>query len=275
MRMVRKFLLLLSVLLCLQIPGLAEEKGAVPEAWGITFETDDVAAAARLACLTYDGIGYWDDAAFQTVGIHVFSQEEDGDTITLKLYSAHSVYQILDGMPNEVSGGSNPVLLAFRRQGNALVLTQYRTAGDGSERWDNVCDMFGETLAYDALKNSEQYAAMARRDALQIAQQYILADADEKLSLPCIAFLPSGSNPAAADIVHSSVSGWFPSHAGKWISEEYSTMFSLTVEGEESYSGILTYESFNPAGERLAYVKVQVEGETLNILDGTLPSMVE
>ena len=135
--------------------------------------------------------------------------------------------------------------------------------------------MFGETLAYDALKNSEQYAAMARQDALQIAQQYILANEDEKLSLPCMAFLTSGSNPAAANIVHGSVSGWFPSHAGKWISEEYSTMFSLTVEGEQSYSGILTYESFNPAGERLTYVKLQVEGETLNILDGALPSMDE
>ncbi len=275
MRMIRKVLLLLSVsvLLCLQIPGLAEENGAVPEAWGITFDTDDVLTAARRACLLYDGIGYWDNAAFQTVGIHVFSQEEDGDTITLKLYTAHQVYQVVHGKLEDIAGGSHQVLLSFKHLGSVLLLTRYQTAGDGSQRWDRLNAMFGEALTNDSLKNGEYYAALAEQDALHTAEQYLQATEEEKSSIPCFPFLTSGTNPKAESIVHEKILGCFPSHVGQWISENTNILYTLRIEGEQSYSGILTYASFYGDGERLDYVKVQVDGDTLKVLDGDLSSM--
>lgn len=275
MDIIRKLVVLLLILLCIQFPAIAAEEGSIPASWGITFQTDDVISAARQACLIYDGIGHWEDAVFQTVGLHIFNQKETDDTITLQLYTSHRVYKIVDGKAEQVAGGHHPVLISFTRSGDTLVLTQYRIAGDGTQYWKNINAMFGEALAYDVSKNRDKYAELAERDALQIAEQYLSANESEKLSLPCLIFLTSGTNTEAESIIHKNISGWFPSYIGKYVSYINNTMYRLSIEGEQSFSGILTYESFNPRGERLTYVKVQVDGNKLNVLDGKLPSMYD
>ena len=113
---------------------------------------------------------------------------------------------------------------------------------------------------------------------MAIAEQYIAASEDERYALPVMVFLKSGTNEKASSIIENNISGWYPWYPwypGKAISYLYGTMFTLTVEAEQSFSGVLTYESFNTEGERLTYAKVQVDGEKLTILDGEVPSLYD
>ena len=47
------------------LPAFAEYD--TPDAWNLTFETDDVIAAAKEVCLIYGGLGNWEKGQVQTV----------------------------------------------------------------------------------------------------------------------------------------------------------------------------------------------------------------
>lgn len=269
----KKFIIFILVCFCIVFSVFADNSVPIPTAWEMVFQTDDIITAAKQACLVYDGIGYWEDAKFQTVGLHVLNQMENNNTITLQLYTFHGVYDVIDGKIKQVAAGEIPVQISFMRNGDTFLLTQYQMPRDGTDYGKDLNSIFGKALAYNIAENSIEYSEIAERDALQNAEKYISSNENEKVSLPCIAFLKSGTNQEAEKIILNNISGWFPSHIGKYISYNYNTMYKLSVEGEQSFSGILTYESFNIHGERLDFAKVQVDGKKLNVLDGKLPSM--
>ena len=276
MKALKKIVILVLALLCIQIPSFADvDNTTVPAAWNLTFETNDVLHAARQACLMYNGTGHWKDAEFQTVGLHIFSRKDSGDQITLQLYAAHKVYKVNHGEAKEVAGSLYPVQMTFVRGGDMLHLTNYQTPRDGDEYGKDIKSMFGKRMANDIAKNSGNYAKSAENDAIAIAEQYIAASEGERYALPVIIFLKSGTNEKASSVIEHNISGWYPWYPGKAISYLYGTMYILTVEEEQSFSGVLTYESFNTEGERLTYAKVQVDGEKLTILDGELPSLYD
>ena len=50
-------------------------------------------------------------------------------------------------------------------------------------------------------------------------------------------------------------------------------LYTLSVEGEQSYSGILTYRCLDTAGNPLESFTVQVIDGKLRVLDGVLPEL--
>ena len=273
---IKKLIILAFILIFIQFRPIAEAENAiVPSSLDISFQTDDVITAAHKACMIYDGMGYWQDAEFQTVGLHIFNQEEIDNTITLRLYASRRVYSITDGNIKEVAGSHYPVLISFVRNEDTLQLIQYQIPEEGSQYWKDMNAMFGKALANDIAKNREKYAKSATANAMQIAEQYLNATDDEKASLPCITFLNSGTISGSRDIILKSISGRYPVYIGKSISFVDKKLYTLSVEGEQSFSGILTYESFNSTGERIAYVKINVDENKLNVLDGELPCLYD
>lgn len=273
---IKRLIVLVLMLLYVQFPGIAEIDNTIPNSWGMIYETTDPITAARQVCLAFNSTGYWKDAEFQTVGLYIFNQEENSESITLQLYASRRVYKVVKGKIKEVAGSHYPALISFMRNEYSLQLTRYQIPEeDSSQYWKDMIAMFGETLANDIAKNSEKYAKLAKEDASLIAEQYISASENEKNTIPCISFLHSGTDSKAADIIQKSISGRYPFYAGKAISYVDGILYTLSVEGESSLSGILTYESFSQKGEQLTYVKVQVDGKTLKVIDGELPSLYD
>ena len=122
----RFILCLIALILCCACCLPASAEYDTPDAWNLTFETDDVIAAAKEVCLIYGGLGIWEKGQVQTVGCVVLEQNESDDKIELALYTARSVFDCSSGSPERIAGGLKPVKLIFEKEGNGLRLLSYQ-----------------------------------------------------------------------------------------------------------------------------------------------------
>ena len=121
--MKRRFILCLIALILFSACCLtAFAEYAPSDAWNLTFETDDVIAAAKEVCLIYGGLGNWEKGQVQTVGCVVLEQNESEDKIELALYTARSVFDCSPGSPERIAGGLKPVKLIFEKAENGFRL---------------------------------------------------------------------------------------------------------------------------------------------------------
>lgn len=279
-----RFILCLVVLIWLLsfcLPASAEDE--VPAAWDLTFETDDVLAAAKEACLIFGGQGYWENGRVQTVGIVVLEQtigcagseqHDANEMIELSLYTARCVFDISSGTPEYIAGGLKPFKLVFERTGDGYRLLSYQKPEDGTENAASTKRIFGEALYQDIAKRQFDYAELASQDAADDAEAYIrYLQTGEKTDV-WYEFLPSGTEPDAAQIVLSSVAGGYPSYTGMSAGYRAGKLYTLSVEGEQSYSGRLTFSCFDAIGNQLESFSVQVVDGRLQVLDGELPELV-
>ena len=273
--MKHRFLLCLIALILFaacRLPSFAEYD--TPDAWDLTFETDDVIAAAKEACLIYGGLGSWEKGQVQTVGCVVLEQNESDDKIELALYTARSVFDCSSGAPEHIAGGLKPIKLIFEKEGNGLRLLSYQKPEDGAKNAASQERIFGKALHLDIAKRQFEYAELALQDAAEDADDYITYLQTNKKTRVWYEFLPSGTQPKARQIILSAISAGYPSYSG--VSAEYrpGRLYTLSVDGEQSYSGILTFCCFDTAGNSLESFTVQVIDGKLHVLDGVLPELV-
>ena len=160
--MKRRFVLCLIALILFSaccMPALAEQDA--PDAWNLTFETDDVLAAAKEVCLIYGGQGSWEKGQVQTVGCVVLRQNESEDKIELALYTARSVFDCSSGAPEHIAGGLKPIKLIFEKEGNGLRLLSYQKPEDGAKNAASQERIFGKALHLDIAKRQFEYAELA------------------------------------------------------------------------------------------------------------------
>lgn len=269
MTLKKLFLLLISLLL-IGFIAVAHANGTIPSVWHVEIQAKDVISAAKQICLMYRGHGYWEKADIQTMGIYVLSQKEEAFQTTLCLYTTHAVFDVSSGTPMLLAGDLVPVHVVLSCVDNKYILDSYQQPEDGSTNYSSMQAIFGNELAYDIAKNQDAYGNLAYQDALDEANHYL-----SKESGTWIKFLNTGSNPLAAMIVRRSLSGWYPSFEGKTILSSYKRMYTLAVENEKSYSGTLTFQSFDIAGEQLSYVKLHVVGNEIIVLEGEMPPLYE
>ena len=253
------------------LPAFAEYD--TPDAWNLTFETDDVIAAAKEVCLIYGGLGNWEKGQVQTVGCVVLKQDESDEKIELALYTARSVFDCSSGSPEYIAGGLKPVKLIFEKEENGLRLLSYQKPEDGVENAASRERIFGKALHQDIAKRQFEYTELALQDAAEDADDYMTYLQTNEKTRVWYEFLPSGTEPKAQQIILSSISAGYPSYSG--VSAEYrpDRLYTLSVDGEQSYSGILTCSCFDPTGNPLESFTVQVIDGELHVLDGVLPEL--
>lgn len=244
-----------------------------PDAWNLTFETDDIMAAAKEACLIYRGMGFWERGQVQTIGCVVLEHSESDEKIELALYTARSVFDCSSGSPERIAGGLKPVKLIFEKEENGFRLLSYQQPEDGSKNAASRERIFGKALHLDIGKHQFEYAELALQDAAEDAQDYIMYLQTNEKTRVWYEFLPSGTEPKARQIVYSSISPGYPSYCGVSANYKPDRLYTLSVDGEQSYSGILTFRCFDAAGNPLESFTVQVIDGKLHVLDGVLPQL--
>lgn len=169
----RFILCLIALILCCACCLPASAEYDTPDAWNLTFETDDVIAAAKEVCLIYGGLGIWEKGQVQTVGCVVLEQNESDDKIELALYTARSVFDCSSGSPERIAGGLKPVKLIFEKEGNGLRLLSYQKPEDGAENAASRERIFGKALHLDIAKRQSEYTELALQDAAEDADDYM------------------------------------------------------------------------------------------------------
>ena len=86
-----------------------------------------------------------------------------------------------------------------------------------------------------------------------------------------IELLPVGSNPDA-HVALDSLYCRLPYSPGTFVWEGYDIVYTLTVEGEQSKSGILTYTIIDLPAKQTYHFTVQTDGDKLVILEGEPPA---
>ena len=85
--------------------------------------------------------------------------------------------------------------------------------------------------------------------------------------------LSTGSDETACDVILHTFIGWYPCCAGSTVylegkDRQPTRLYTVSIEGEQSYSGILTFDCYDPEGNRVEHCKFQVvEGEII-VLEG-------
>ncbi|MDR0896958.1 MAG: hypothetical protein LBN04_03790 [Oscillospiraceae bacterium] len=268
--MKRGFLVLLALLLCATI-AQAELPSAIPEVWNLVYEANDVMTAAKLAYITHNGLGYWENSAIRTAGFYVVNQETEGNITTLDVYGVSQHYAVSSGVPVREGSGFRPARIVLSQQGNTYTLLVYQEPGDGTDLWDDMGEIFGEDTRALMIKNQDEYRRQAMLDGDAEAEKYTEYLKTGVANGAWVELLHDGSTPGAAMIVQSALPIGYPAYVGKNVRYRYEKMYSLTVEGENSFSGILTYDCIDAAGEVLIHVKFTVKDGGIEVLEGTMP----
>ncbi|MDR0929186.1 MAG: hypothetical protein LBM74_05670 [Oscillospiraceae bacterium] len=267
--------LCLALLLCAAI-AQAEPPSAVPEIWNLIYEADDVLTAAKQAYITFNGQGYWDTVEIITAGFHVVDHQTEGNIHTLDVYGVKTSHDVSSGVAERVGAEIRPARIVLEQQENTYTLLSYQAPGDGTVLWDDMGVIFGEDTRALMIKNQEEYGWLALLDADAEAEKYIEYQKTGEAKGAWVELLQDGSIPGALEIIWDAARiGRYPHFAGKSVWYQYEKMYTLTVEGEMSFSGTLTYECVDAAGERLGYVKFKIQDGAVLVLEGTLPNEYE
>jgi hypothetical protein len=261
-------------MLCATI-AQAELPFSTPEVWNLAYEADDVLTAAKLAYITHNGDRNLQNTQIATAGFHVVNQETEGNISTIDVYGVAPDYDVSSGIPARSGIGYKSARIVLSQQGNTYTLLSYQAPGDGTVLWDDMGAIFGEKTRELMIKNQEEYARLCLLDADAEAEKYIEYLKTGVASGAWVEFLEDGSIPGAESIVRTVISGRYPAFAGKSVWYNAERLYTLTIEGEHSYSGILTYQCFDAQGEQLTYVKLTVQDGEVLVLEGELPPMFE
>ena len=202
----RFILCLIALILCCACCLPASAEYDTPDAWNLTFETDDVIAAAKEVCLIYGGLGIWEKGQVQTVGCVVLEQNESDDKIELALYTARSVFDCSSGAPEHIAGGLKPVKLIFEKEGHGLRLLSYQKPEDGAENAASRERIFGKALHLYIAKRQSEYTELSLQDNDEDADDYMTYLQTNNNTRVWYEFLPSGTQPKARQIILSAMS---------------------------------------------------------------------
>lgn len=241
-----------------------------------TKEYATVEDAVQDSALLFLGYGFWPEAEIEVVGCEIMEQYIEGENLVVSAFLCHGVYDIDGNTAKLVAGGLVPARLSFRFvEPSEYTLEGFKIPRDGEHLENDIKEMFSDSVYSMIYRNDDDRYKMenlAQEAADRIAKEYLLGTSDEEERY-WRTFLVSGSNARALDILLKSPlydgDERFPFFEGEIISNE--TRYCLSVEGEKSYSGILTFSSYDLDGTELSYFKVVVEDDKLVLLDGQYP----
>jgi hypothetical protein len=262
--------LLLALLLCATC-AQAELPEEVPEAWHLVYEADDLLSAAKQVILTYNGYAGPQKAQVRTAGLHVVKETRRGNTIMLALDVAACSYDVRSGTPVRVSGYWPSIRMVLAQEGNAYTLLSYQEPRDGQFWFPDMQAIFGERTAQLMMDNRQAYGDLSNQDAEAEAERYIEYLQTGVRTGTWLELLPPGSNPDAPALLRPVLPSGCPPYAGKAVVYDDQVLHTLLVDGEQSLSGLLTYQAFSAKGTRIAYARLTVQDGTVQLLDGALP----
>lgn len=272
----RFLIILCAALLFMQCSATAGAASASGGNKPVVEEKDCLTAAKRI-CLLFQGNGDWENADMETVGCCLLaSPQREGDIYHILLLTVHSVFDTSSGTPKRLAGSRVPVIMALRElRTGTYQLVDYLPMEDGADIGTWIRDTYDSDMPafWDKERKEALYKA-AEQDAVNTAQAYIESLNGKECPGVWNVFLQSGSDPDAKRIVRGSIDGNYPYFEGIRIWAAKNRTYELSVEGEQSYSGILTFSSYDENGEPLSHVTLQVQNHQLVILEGELPAIV-
>ena len=270
----KTFIVLIAVCLSFSLSSAKAIKNTAPK--GMVYLDIELMDAVREICLLYQGSGFWENASMQTVGCSIMESEEHGNLMTLAVYTAHRVFDTSAEVPQDIAGGERPVLIIIREiEDKAYELVTYTEPEDGTKYERSMQKMFSKHLAKQMLSQEKDiYVQAARADARAMAEAYLDCKSGHEKNGVWKEFLQTGSNPQAMQIIRNAVDSYFPNYQGSWFWQYGQKLYTLWVEGEQSYSGILSFATYDAIGEQLTGFKVHVQDDQLIVLEGELPELV-
>lgn len=264
---------LILILLCSQcLSVLAEESFTFAE-YGLCFQDTDVMAAVKRICLLFQGNGSWADAEIETVGCYLMDEQKTDSSYTLLVYTTHSVYDLDASAPKYLAGSHYPVVIKFAQaQQGQFKFISYSPQEDGADMAKWISQQYGSHFSLTlTASHKDFFYNQARQDADRTAQICLSGQKASLAPHTWHEFLKSGSNAQAMQLVADAIDSKYPTYAGCCILDVFKCRYQLSLEGENSYSGILTFSSYDQHGMQLSYVRLQAQGDQLVILDGQLP----
>ncbi len=271
-----RFLIVLCAAMLFQQCCAFADSASACEGYKPIIEEKDCFAAAKRFCLLYQGNGDWENADMETVGCCLIdSPQQEGSVYRLLLYTVHSVFDTSSGTPHCIAGSQNPAVVVLQElRTNVYQLVDYLPMEDGADMgtWIQATYSGDMPSSWGKEKKEALYEA-AEQDAINTAQAYI--EYPNGKGSPGIwnVFLQSGSISDAKQIVRNAIDSNYPYFDGMRIWAAKNRAYKLSIQGEQSYSGILTFSSYDEKGTQLSYVTVQVINHQLVVLAGEIPSI--
>jgi hypothetical protein len=231
--------------------------------------------AVRDSTLLHNAAGRYERSEFIVAGVSILEQRVEGENLIVSAYVCPATVDTDVAPPAIRHRTYIPVRVTYRVTSlNEYEEIEYVRPRDGFLLKPDAKKLFSEDiymrLFYSNVDERVEQQRLVGEDADMSAELCIAGDSNAR-SLARY-FLQTGSNPGALDVIAASPirSGdrRYPYFEGDVI--QFDTRFRLIVEGEKSFSGILTFESEDLHGNPLSYCKVKVEGDDLIILDGSL-----
>jgi hypothetical protein len=232
--------------------------------------------AVRDSALVHFAIGYYPQAEFTVVGVSIMEQLAEGDNLIVSATLCPVTIDTDSIQPTVIAGMLTSARIIYRMSSsNDYEEIEFLTPRDGDDLWRDTKLIFSEdvfTQIYELEDGKRKQHRLAQEDADKETTLYI--SGDQNARAVGREYLKTGTNPKAFDIyrmspLDSSAYGYeYPYFEGDviWRGKRY----RLSIEGEKSYSGILTFESFDLQWNPLSYCKIIIEDEELVVLDGSL-----
>ena len=239
----------------------------------ILLSGESIEAVIRKACMVYQcGFDNRPEASMETVGISILGFDQDGPLNVAYVQTAHHTFGVSNGRLQKVGSSQNTVKVTLENVGQAEYrLVSYFQREDGDEYNASVERIFPADVAQHILSSSiENDIDHANADALRIGNAYLEYCQGAEDSGEWVELLPVGSNPQAPAALNTLYCR-LPTSPGTFIWEGYDIVFTLTVEGEQSLSGILTYTIVDQNKNQEYHFTVQADEDNLIVLDGNPP----
>lgn len=240
--------------------------------------------AVRDSILAHFGYGQLDEKDFLVAGVSIMEQRAERANLIVSAYYCKAWVDI-DTIPIVAEPSTyGTVRITYKiEDGNWYKEIEFIKPRDGLIDKD-VIEIFSDDVIKQiyALEDGPRsrmrvQQRLVEEDAVRVAK--LIAAGDKNARMVGRGFLKSGSNPDALDIIRNSTILYkfyrlgsnmqYPFFEGELIANN--VIFRLTIEGEKSYSGVLTFEIVDLQGKQIEYCKIKVEGADIILLDGALP----
>lgn len=234
---------------------------------------DSVEDVIRKACIIHQcGFENREEAAIETVGCSIMHLEQNDSQMIAYVYTAATTFGVSSGSLEKLGSRLLPVKIVLTQVGeNEYDLVSYHQPEDGVNYGMSMKTLFTEAL-YDRIMSSaiDEDKAVAEADSIRIGEAYLAYRNGGDDTGEWIEVLSTGSNPKAREALNA-IHCRLPGSIGTYVWTEYNRVLSLTVQGEQSYSGTLTYTIADHRDNWAYQFTVQTNGDRLEVLDGELP----
>lgn len=262
--------LCLVLMMAIRLPAYGESDSFQLTIRLVGHSVEDV---IRKVCVIHQcGFENREEAAIEAVGCSIMRLEQNDSQIVAYVYTAATTFGVSSGSLERLGGSLLPVKIVLTQVNeNEYDLVSYHRPEDGMNYGKSIKTIFTEDL-YGRIMSSaiDEDVAVAEADAMRIGEAYMAYCNGGEDTGEWIKVLSTGSNPKAREALNT-IQCSLPGSIGTYVWTEYDRVLLLAVEGEQSYSGILTYSIVDHKDNWEYQFTVQTNGDRLEVLAGELP----